>query len=389
MSDPPVAQGSKGISSLAELPGEFLAVLFSAEPYNAPIRSQPQVEWTAIAAEAAKHGIGLLLYQRLIEMGLADYLDAGTAGAWQADARHSLLQCNIQRSDAIEISDEFQRCKIPHAFLKGFVFRELWYRPTWVRPASDLDILVHPSDTERARAAMFRIGFDHATRTWDFREFRPATEEEIRRVEKTHHELAQFARSCRLSNPPDWLFQPEFARGAPFTFEKLQQGPVFHSVVDIHWALHLAFVDESPLDDLTWVPCATGSPIPMLSHDWQLLFLIFKLYFEAFDEPRKGLHKLIDLAALLKNAAKSEIDWNWIDLAIERYQFEAAAFYTLSAAERITGEQLLPHDFLSKYRRMKPRTKGVSKDEFPDLDYGDFLPSVFGRRISANFPPRP
>ncbi len=385
--------------SLSCLPRDLIQRLLAPTPVSTATVRDPidrsklkTYNWREIAQSLRDHGIGHLFYQRLTELGGIDLLDAETAAAWQSDANHSQIQCDLQRADAIEVTSEFQRSGIRHAFLKGFVFRESLYDPYWIRPGSDVDILINSRDIPAAKAAMRRAGFIQASRSADFRDFRPATRREIEDLEQWHFELVQFARRYRLKNGPEWLMGPEFARNAPFAFERLPEGPVLHSVFDIHWALHFAFVDDAPLETISSMTTADGRyTIPALSPEWQLIYTSYKLYFEAFDEPGKGLHKLVDLVALLSQPAVTQWDWDFVARITARHQLEAVMFYTVSAAENIIGRPVVPRELLESWRAIPFRgcdfrIAGDDSAHRPKTDLGDFIPMLLAERVPSAFP---
>ena len=373
--------------SLTELPVDLVRTLLSSrsstgtalERSGLDVMTTP-IDWAVVAPTVDASGLGPLFYNRMQEIGVADRLEPATARAWDADLRHAQLQCAVQRDDALDVSRGLTERGIRHAFIKGFITREWLYEPTWVRAGADSDILIAPADIELARDAMYDIGFVQASRTEDFRGFRPATEEEILGTESSHYELAQFARIYRLNNQPDWMFGPDFRRGAPSAFELLPDGPVLYSVIDVHWALHFMFAEERPLDSLTLITSSKGDfEIPTLSIEWHILFTSFKLYFEAFERPGWGLHMLVDLAALISEDP-SRIDWDWIDGMVTRYGLQAALFYTTSAAQRLLGAHVVPREVLDRWSEI-----GVDVRPDPNLDFGDFLPYVLQRRTAVPF----
>jgi len=343
------------------------------------------IDWKAIAEESQRHGMGMLLNTRLDNIGVFDQVDEEAEMKWRADARHAELQCALQRHDALLIHEKLEELELPHAFLKGFAYRESFYEPSWSRAGADVDILIDRRDIETVRSTFLRNGFVQASRTLDFRNFRPASMDEIRKTEGEHYELAQFARTHRLCDAPDWLFEPAFTRGAPFAFEMIDDGPVFHTVFDVHWALHFALAGENPLEVIEPFPVAGGHLLPGLSLEWNLLFSVFKLYFEAFDRPLRGLHQLVDLVGLLL-VANDELDWSWISEMAAYHGFEAAFFYTTSAAETLAGEPLIPDDIHKSWSGADgPKSIWENKDATKNLDFGDFLPHVFGRRLAGGF----
>ncbi|HWU86897.1 MAG TPA: nucleotidyltransferase family protein [Kofleriaceae bacterium] len=381
----PTEAGTPGIE---HLPGALFRALLWAEPLPPPMLSAARqaaqgtaINWSAIVEALDTSGVGPLAITRMKEIGVADRIDPQAARRWEADRLHAELQCTLQRRDAVRITEHLTRLGIRHAFLKGFAVREWLYQPSWVRASSDSDLLIGPEDIERTRAALFDLGFVQASRTEDFRKFRPARPEEIAATEAEHFELAQFARVLRLANPPEWIFGPDYRRAAPSAFEQLPDGPILNSVVDVHWALHFHFADDRPLDTLTTVRAREGGlDIPTVSIEWHVLYTAFKLYFEAFDRPGWGLHMLADLAALLR--AGRSLDWSWLEAQGAKKDLDAMLFYTLSAAERLVGQAIAPVDMMERLATGDVERPEGSKTE---LDLGDFMPYVLRRRLASSF----
>jgi hypothetical protein len=374
---------------LHHLPRDLLSDLLSATP-PAPIDAGTEpgawiaaVDWQAVALDANDHALGPLVYRRLEDLGLTGYLPAHVALAWQADSLHAQLQNALQQQDAREISRALTGQRIRHAFAKGFAYRNWLYRPEWIRIGGDVDLLIDRENVERVRSVMHGLGFIQASGTLDYREFRPATRAEIDDVERKHHELGLFVRDYNLKNAPEWLFGPNFIRRVPFTYEALASGPVFHSCVDVHWALHFIFADADPLADAQMHGSTPERQLPILSSTWSILFSIFKLYNEAFNRPKYGLTHLIDLVALL-HAGQSTMDWTTFHALVSAYQLETAAFYTLSAAERLAGTSLIPASLLARWS-VFPFSQRTNYGESSPIDPGDCMPYVLGERLPGHW----
>lgn len=375
------------ISRLHHLPQKLLTDLLRATPSahagadNEPGTWIDAVDWQAVAQDANDHAIGQLVYCRLEELGLAEHLPPQVALAWKADVLHAQLQNALQQRDALAISQALTKQQIRHAFAKGFAFREWLYQPAWTRIGGDIDIVIDRWNVERVRALMHELGFIHASGTWDYREFRPATQAEIDEAESKHHELAIFVKDYNLKDAPEWLLGPNFTRRVPFTYEALASGPVFHSCVDIHWALHFTFADADLLAQVEMNGSTSGQQRPILSLKWNILFSIFKLYNEAFTRPRYGLTHLIDLVALLE-AGEDKLDWTEFETLVGKYQLESAAFYTLSAVQRLAGKSFVPAPLMAQWSVL-PRNQWTGYGEPSPLDPGDCMPHVLGERLPS------
>jgi hypothetical protein len=268
---------------------------------------------------------------------------------------------------------------VRHVLMKGAAYRLWLYAPAWVRVGGDVDILVRPEDVEPVRRTMRDLGFVQASCSPDYQCFRPASREEIADAESRHYELAQFIRDHRLVKAPDWLLGADFVQRIPFGYELLGDGPVLHVNVDVHWALHFAFAGASLLDDATRIATRDGVEIPVPNSAWNLFTSCFKLYFEAFDRPRYGLHHLIDIVALVDEGA---VDWALFRQLVERYRIDAAAFYVLSAAERFAGRTLVPDEALAGWSLTRPMASAAAAHS---NDYGDFMPFMLGTRLAATW----
>ena len=153
-------------------------------------------------------------------------------------------------------------------------------------------------------------------------------------------------------------------------------------MVDIHWALHFLFKDDTPLDNINLIIIRDDIEIPVLGWTWQLILAVFKLYYEAFDRPGRGLHKLIDLVALLE-PSHHKIDWDEFQATIHRYDLEAAAFYTIAATQRLCQSSSVPTDLVDRWR-IPSTTHAAQRKEV--ADFGDFIPMLLGCRIPSAFP---
>ncbi len=376
---------------LGLLPTELLAALLTASPSRAGVPANLEralsdnVDWEAVLADARRHAVGALVYQRMLERGWTTWLSRSVRETCEAEARHARLQATVQRRAAVSIGAELQRASIRHAFLKGFPRRERFYQPPHVRLSGDLDLLIDRPAVETVRRIMQRSGFTQAACDLGYKRFRPATAWEIAYTEANHYEMAQFAKSYRLVNRPDWLMEERFVPREPFTYEVVGDEVKLHVVVDFHWALHFLLAAESPLDSRRILTTSDGHRIPTLSEEWSILITCFKLYFEAFDRPHYGLHYLVDLVAIMTTAGGT-IDWPFIERVIRKYRLEAAGFYALSATEHLAGIPLVPRRLLHGLGHIELRREVDGRLSASESEYGDFVPHMFGWRIPSEFP---
>lgn len=366
---------------LWSLPGPWFRGLFTARPAAAGL-DPGVVDWAAVAPALSTHALTPLAYRRLDELGLLAALPDGVRRAWAADAAHARLQAALQRRAATAVTTALGVAGVRHAFFKGYAYRVTFYRPGWVRVAGDLDVLVDRPAVEAARAALVRAGFVQASSSLDYQRFAPADPRQVATVEANHYELAQFVRRTRLTDPPSWVLGADFVRRSPYPFELVDGDVLFHDVVDLHWTPHFAFARERPLESVR-----PAADVPVLGAAWSLFTSSFKLYFEAFDRPHYGLHHLIDLAALVESGLDAA-EWRTVADLVSRYGMQAAAFWTLSYADRLARQGGVPPSLLDAWSVTAPAIEDLPPGHLPhrtfhsQLDLGDFLPYLTGRRAA-------
>jgi len=107
--------------------------------------------------EAEAHGLAPLVYHHLAQA------EQAVPEAQWAKLRIQYLRhrrCNEIRMGALgEILESWEKAKIPVVVLKGGALCRLLYPEPALRPMSDLDLLVKPEDTERARKLLSDLGF--------------------------------------------------------------------------------------------------------------------------------------------------------------------------------------------------------------------------------------
>jgi hypothetical protein len=367
------------------LPAELLAALLSARSRRTRALKGKRalldgIDWGGLCDDANAHVVGIIVQQRLADLGLLARLPANVRKAWDADAAHAQLQHAIQTRDAVAISRELSSDGIRHAFVKGFAYRHWLYRPQSIRLGGDVDLLIDRSNSERVRRLMRTLGFTQASCRADYQRYRPATAFEIARVEAHHYELVQFVKDHLLVNAPPFVLSKPFVQRVPFAYERIGGDAVLHSCVDIHWALHFAFRDASPLATLATVKTAGGFPLPVLAPEWNLVFSAFKLYHEAFERPRFGFAHLVDLRAILTQEAE-HLDWSLIERIVTAHSLDAATFYTLSAVERLAQTEFVPSRLRARWTEFSP--SGRAAPGGPEL--GDFVPYMLGRRVPSDY----
>ncbi len=119
-----------------------------------------QLPWLLSASQ--KHDLAHLVALGLQKNGLVNK----TEESWQPFAQ--ALRGAVFRAERVSRTLEglcrlLEQEKLPFIPLKGAVIREKYPEP-WMRTSSDIDVLVHPRDLERALACMQAAGYTEETR---------------------------------------------------------------------------------------------------------------------------------------------------------------------------------------------------------------------------------
>ena len=371
----------RAVAAVHELPRAVLTdLLASRSPAGGPDaveRALTAADWPALVADANRHTVGVLLLQRLRELGAERALPDGVAAAWEADRRHARLQHILQLRDAHALSAGLTDAGIAHAFMKGFAYRLELYRPSWVRIGGDVDVLIDRRHVARARGIAQDLGFSQARFSDDHQRMWRASQTEIREAEAAHHELAEFNKDHYLDNAPEWLLEPPFVLRSPFAYAYRGRDPVMRSSIDMHWALHFLFEHFDVLEEVHGADAGSG-PLPVVSREWSIIFSAFKLYYESFDRPRFGFTHVADLIAL---SGAPGLRWSLVDDVARGAGIGAALFYTLGACEGLTARRLVPAELMQAWSTVDEPAS--SRPGSPNLDFGDFVPYLVGRRSAG------
>ena len=86
---------------------------------------------------------------------------------WTAIYRYQKINHELEN-----ICNALERSGVPFLPLKGSVIRDIYPQP-WMRTSSDIDVLIHPEDAEKAIAVLEESGFtlQHAIATYDYQMF--------------------------------------------------------------------------------------------------------------------------------------------------------------------------------------------------------------------------
>ena len=110
-----------------------------------------ETEAEALLALSDRFGLAHLVGDALFKAGTT--LPEKTAAAFRDRLDRALYRYCFLDRELNSMGALFEAERIPYIPLKGAVMRR-YYPETWMRGSSDLDVLIHPEDLERAEAAL-------------------------------------------------------------------------------------------------------------------------------------------------------------------------------------------------------------------------------------------
>ncbi len=117
------------------------------------------LDWNVVASHAALHGVAPLVFHTLTTAGGMDPADERIAGLWRrfvVNAGNSL----VLGRQLVEVVAILQHERIPVVAYKGPVLAAALYGNLSLREFTDLDVLVHRHDAERAGEALVQHGYE-------------------------------------------------------------------------------------------------------------------------------------------------------------------------------------------------------------------------------------
>jgi hypothetical protein len=114
--------------------------------------------WAAMAALAARHRVGPLLYRRTLAHPPPAPPDPPTLAKLERSYLHTLGENERARIQLADLSAALGARAVPPVLLKGAHLAFGAYPDPAARPMSDLDLLVHPDAVSEAATAMVSLG---------------------------------------------------------------------------------------------------------------------------------------------------------------------------------------------------------------------------------------
>jgi Uncharacterised nucleotidyltransferase len=121
------------------------------------LQSRQPIQWKLLIDLAERHGVQPLLYQALVDV--EDTVPRDTMPAIEQRYQGNLHKALFLSRELIRIVDRFSALGIEVMPYKGLALAEQIYRDIALRQAGDIDMLIHPQDLPRIRAAVGELGY--------------------------------------------------------------------------------------------------------------------------------------------------------------------------------------------------------------------------------------
>lgn len=246
---------------------------------NLLIKNHPDfIELCRIKELAFSNGVGSLIYRNL---RLMEYVPETVMESFRNAYLLTVKTNAINMKEMIRILKILKQNKINAIPLKGAVASEIIFGDIGIYPSSDIDILIHPEDIQKAENLLFEAGYSKAKGLSD---------------------------TDLLSNHYHLIYQKEV------------------HTIELHWNLVKRYFYIPPefwWQD-SWQIMHEGIKIPMLSHERYLMYAIFRL----FDHGFRPL-KFFVLISEIVNKYKDNMDWQKLQFFAKQYKMERLVLFTL------------------------------------------------------------
>lgn len=278
--------------STADRSERLLEQLLAATPDH-PVRFKRLCEdvedWDGVFNAALQHGVESFLYRFLTETGYQ------LPGEVQERTERWLMIRDAWQTHSAQALDETLRAlhaaDVKAVALKGPVLAERLYSNPRVRPSADLDLLVAPSDFNRATSALAAVGY------------RPQNESQDRFLRKYHYHTI-LSRSC----PP---------------------------VIELHFRLSHGFGTKIPAEQFLSRArvhrTERGAVVHVLSPEDEMIYLSVHAAGHHF----LRLSWLCDIKLLLSRYP--DLDWKTVAARAASFKVRAAVLFTCETLRRRLG----------------------------------------------------
>jgi len=303
---------------------KFLRYCFHNESEEALRTALKNVDWNQFVKTIYQHEIQGFVFQQLSEKKLPVEVPTEIIKQLQTLTRQVAIQNMAHQAQGDKVVTGLQEKGIPFIILKGLPLMEMISHHNWLRPSSDIDILVHQSDMGIINQVLKWTGF-----VWYIPEHFENNKEEFLKIQNKCGEIHYFKKT------EDFFYN-----------------------VDIHWRLS-GLSEESPLkkifpiDDYPWfsnpIPGRFGkNEIQCLNHEMQFIHLVF--HFVLHHHFRR-LKTFIDICLYCQNFGET-LNWKLIHQIVREPSCQKSIVITLLLIKKLTGQdysQLYRSDLLPRF----------------------------------------
>jgi hypothetical protein len=287
--DERVAVGRRLVACLTRDASDLAPLLASLSP----------VDTDALAAQAAAHGVGAVLRNRLIGLDLFDILPSVARDALDAQYRQGSAQAMARYHELGALLERLSETGIQVIALKGIYLAKAVYREPGLRPMSDMDLLFRPEDLDQVQASLMALGYS-----------RKDMERPTSYYPPRFHQLPPFTREGATAIEVHMLIEP---RSAPFAID------------------HEALWERAR----PW-PEGGRRLLALAPEDLLLHLCLHAVYHHRF---RIRLSALVDIALLVEQGS---VDWNVLIDRARQWRAGPPVFLGIELARRLAGGRLPP-----------------------------------------------
>lgn len=270
----------------------------------------------ALAGTADSQGVAAFFYEAFSAGKITVALPGETMPELKKAAGRTALLNTLIFREGTALLRELNSTGIDYILLKGFAHLDKLYSSLWIRPVSDLDLLIHRADLPRVKKVLSALGFSQYVDA----KF-GGTEQEWTAIKEKFHNEMHFYRSLGS----------------------------FLVNVDLHWDLNNLIQHGSPLEeiypvnDIAWFAyrdkiVLDGVSVSCLSLEAHFLHALFHF---SLGHKFAGLKWFVDLcqfAALLGN----QLDWAFIYSTAAHHRCLKLLALSREMVTAVTGERFWP-----------------------------------------------
>jgi Uncharacterised nucleotidyltransferase len=339
--------------------------LQSHEDERLRLLSTQEVNWAYVTWRAENNRTIPVLEYHLRRLGVLHTLPTDVKTYIQRWTAMSRVRSVLEFRNLVTILDALEQAGVACFLVKGPDLALLYYPDPMLRPMTDVDIMIRPSDAALVQKLMFELGYRHGI-------FNPLnghwTNEEKpigRDTFRDTYALPVFVRIEKLESPFPASDLPAKLRYRHVkAFIDSRHMPIF---IDVHFNLSVG-IDEEDIWSGLQLANALGRVVRVHSPTGAVWFLAARLYHEAFLYNSLRLLMFGDLQAVLHRQL-ANVNWAEVAAIAYKYEMRPALFYVLSQV-RLICDVDIPTAFLELIR--------PDQTEIPlQHDWGDIIPKLF------------